>query len=220
MNDKRKRISFWESESKEIRDWCKAQANLGTSLDLIIQDALQTYGEGDVIKAHLNQRMKEMQSQGSRNVPSQQAAPTSAALPTSSPSRPSNPESHQLPYNTESTGNMVRQESNFELKDQRISSEAERMGDMIQRDATAGGREQGESSDSIGIGDMIRRDALAGTKEQGEHSDSIGIGDMIRRDARSTSSPSHNHAGERQDSTSANDNLSIFLGDSGSRLDR
>ncbi|OMF76745.1 hypothetical protein [Paenibacillus glucanolyticus] len=222
MSDKRKRISFWESESKEIRDWCKAQSNLGTSLELIIADAIKVYGEGDVIKAFLNQRMKDMQSQDSSHyVPSQQAAPTSAAVMTSSsPSRPSNPESHQLPYNNAPTGNMVRQEAMFEPRDQRDSSDTERMGDMIRHDAIEGAREQGEHSDSIGIGDMIRRDALAGTKEQGEPSASIGIGDMIRRDAISTSPPAHNNGGERQDSTSANDSLSIFLGDSGSRLDR
>ncbi|MBD7970284.1 hypothetical protein [Paenibacillus gallinarum] len=76
MSEKPKRISFWESENEVIRQWCKDQTNLGTSLDLIIADAIKVYGKGDVIKAYLNQRMMDMQSQGSANyVPSQQEPP-------------------------------------------------------------------------------------------------------------------------------------------------
>ncbi|MGX1195712.1 hypothetical protein [Metabacillus sp. SLBN-84] len=53
---KRKRRSFWEPESKKLNDWLDAQSDLGTSLQLIIVDAIHKYGEGDVIKAHLSQR--------------------------------------------------------------------------------------------------------------------------------------------------------------------
>lgn len=57
MSDKkRKRRSFWEPESEKIVSWLNGQSDLGTSLQLIIVDAIHKYGEGDVIKAHLNQR--------------------------------------------------------------------------------------------------------------------------------------------------------------------
>lgn len=57
MSDKkRKRRSFWEPESEKLVEWLDAQTDLGTSLQLIIVDAIHKYGEGDVIKAHLNQR--------------------------------------------------------------------------------------------------------------------------------------------------------------------
>lgn len=52
----RKRRSFWEPDSKKVVDWINNQTDLGTSLQLIIVDAMHKYGEGDVIKAHLNQR--------------------------------------------------------------------------------------------------------------------------------------------------------------------
>lgn len=53
---KRKRRSFWEPESEQVITWLDAQTDLGTSLQLIIVDAIRTYGKGDVIKAHLAQR--------------------------------------------------------------------------------------------------------------------------------------------------------------------
>ncbi|PAF27400.1 hypothetical protein CHH61_03515 [Shouchella clausii] len=53
---KRKRRTFWEPESERLVAWLDAQADLGTSLQLIIVDAIKKYGEGDVIKAHLKQR--------------------------------------------------------------------------------------------------------------------------------------------------------------------
>lgn len=53
---KRKRRTFWEPESERLIAWLDAQADLGTSLQLIIVDAIKKYGEGDVIKAHLKQR--------------------------------------------------------------------------------------------------------------------------------------------------------------------
>ncbi|MCC2252726.1 hypothetical protein JUJ52_22655 [Virgibacillus sp. AGTR] len=53
---KRKRRSFWEPDSKKIVSWLDSQTDLGTSLQLIIVDAIRKYGEGDVIKSHLNQR--------------------------------------------------------------------------------------------------------------------------------------------------------------------
>ncbi|MGX1266792.1 hypothetical protein RKD55_004736 [Rossellomorea marisflavi] len=52
----RKRRSFWEPDSKKVVDWINSQTDLGTSLQLIIVDAMHKYGDGDVIKAHLNQR--------------------------------------------------------------------------------------------------------------------------------------------------------------------
>jgi len=54
--DKRKRRSFWEPDSPSVKAWLDAQTELGTSLQLIIVDAIRKYGQGDVIKAHLNQR--------------------------------------------------------------------------------------------------------------------------------------------------------------------
>ncbi|MED4128491.1 hypothetical protein [Shouchella miscanthi] len=53
---KRKRRSFWEPDSEKIITWLDKQADLGTSLQLIIVDAMRKYGDGDVIKAHLSQR--------------------------------------------------------------------------------------------------------------------------------------------------------------------
>ncbi|WP_078598408.1 hypothetical protein [Evansella clarkii] len=53
---KRKRRSFWEPDSEKLISWLDEQSDLGTSLQLIIVDAIHKYGEGDVIKAHLNQR--------------------------------------------------------------------------------------------------------------------------------------------------------------------
>lgn len=57
---KRKRRSFWEPESETLKAWLDAQNDLGVSLQLIIVDAMQTYGGGDVIKAHLSQREAEL----------------------------------------------------------------------------------------------------------------------------------------------------------------
>lgn len=57
---KRKRRSFWEPESETLKAWLDAQNDLGVSLQLIIVDAMQTYGAGDVIKAHLSQREAEL----------------------------------------------------------------------------------------------------------------------------------------------------------------
>lgn len=64
-DEKPKRNSFWESEIPAVRNWCRNQKNLGTSLELIIPDVIRLYGEGDVIKAYLNKRMNDMLSQGS-----------------------------------------------------------------------------------------------------------------------------------------------------------
>jgi hypothetical protein len=52
----RNRRSFWEPDSKKVVEWINNQKDLGTSLQLIIVDAMYKYGDGDVIKAHLNQR--------------------------------------------------------------------------------------------------------------------------------------------------------------------
>jgi len=60
---KRKRRSFWEPESDKVIDWLDAQTDLGTSLQLIIVDAIQQYGKGDVIKAHLTQRERMYQDE-------------------------------------------------------------------------------------------------------------------------------------------------------------
>ncbi|WP_145142276.1 hypothetical protein [Paenibacillus sp. Y412MC10] len=222
MSEKRKRVSFWESESKEIRDWCKAQANLGTSLDLIIADAIQAYGKGDVIKAYLSQRMMDMQSQRSSHyVSSQEAAPTSETVPTSSsPSRPSNSETHQLPSDSAPIGNMIRQEATLGPREQGDPSIMAGVGDMIREEAISGSREEGNPSETEDMGDIIRREATSGAREQEDPSNMGGITDMIRREATSTSSPAHNNGGERQGSNTAKDSLSVFLGDSGSRLDR
>lgn len=54
--EKRKRRSFWEPESETIVNWLNQQTDLGTSLQLIIVDAIKKYGNGDVIKAYLTQR--------------------------------------------------------------------------------------------------------------------------------------------------------------------
>lgn len=54
--EKRKRRSFWEPESETIVNWLNQQTDLGTSLQLIIVDAIEKYGDGDVIKAYLTQR--------------------------------------------------------------------------------------------------------------------------------------------------------------------
>lgn len=54
--EKRKRRSFWEPESETIVNWLNQQTDLGTSLQLIIVDAIKKYGNGDVIKAYLAQR--------------------------------------------------------------------------------------------------------------------------------------------------------------------
>lgn len=53
---KRKRRSFWEPDSEKVVAWLDAQTDLGTSLQLVLVDAIRKYGEGDAIKAHLNQR--------------------------------------------------------------------------------------------------------------------------------------------------------------------
>lgn len=58
---KRKRRSFWEPESEKVIEWLDAQTDLGTSLQLIIVDAIRQYGKGDVIKAHLTQRERMYQ---------------------------------------------------------------------------------------------------------------------------------------------------------------
>lgn len=54
--EKRKRRSFWEPESETIVNWLNQQTDLGTSLQLIIVDAIEKYGNGDVIKAYLTRR--------------------------------------------------------------------------------------------------------------------------------------------------------------------
>lgn len=53
---KRKRRSFWEPEQKAVVDWMNAQSDLGTSLQLIIVDAIRTYGSGDAVRAFLAHR--------------------------------------------------------------------------------------------------------------------------------------------------------------------
>lgn len=55
----RKRRSFWEPDSPALIKWLDEQNELGTSLQLIIVDAIHKYGEGDVIKAHLSQREQQ-----------------------------------------------------------------------------------------------------------------------------------------------------------------
>ena len=52
----RKRRSFWEPDNEVIKKWLKDQTDLGTSLELIIVDAIRKYGEGDVIRAYLSKR--------------------------------------------------------------------------------------------------------------------------------------------------------------------
>ncbi|MEK4277584.1 hypothetical protein [Paenibacillus sp. FSL R7-0026] len=224
MSEKRKRITFWESESEVIREWCKAQTNLGTSFDLIIADAIKAYGKGDVIKAHLNQRMLDMQSEGqSQYQPSQHVSPRSEATSTSSATVPSEPRTQQPPHDSTPTGNRFREETTSGSRDQGDSSDLGGIGDMIRREATSGSRDQGDSSDTGGIGDMIRREATSGSRDQGDSSDVGGIGDMIRREATGSSSQpqtkeSYNPNREEQESSSSDNNLNIFLGDSDSRL--
>lgn len=53
---KRKRRSFWEPESASVKTWLDNQTDLGVSLQLIIVDVIQKYGDGDVIRAYLAQR--------------------------------------------------------------------------------------------------------------------------------------------------------------------
>lgn len=74
----RKRRSFWEPDSPALIKWLDEQNELGTSLQLIIVDAIHKYGEGDVIKAHLSQREQQYYS-------NEAAAPVTPKTPVSTP---------------------------------------------------------------------------------------------------------------------------------------
>ncbi|MEK4529806.1 hypothetical protein NST38_30850 [Paenibacillus sp. FSL H8-0104] len=96
MSETRKRLSFYESESEEIRNWCKNQSSLGKSLELIIVDAIRNYGKGDVISAYLNFRAMEMDSKGAPHYFPPAAIPTSSeASQVISSSSQSNPATNQ-----------------------------------------------------------------------------------------------------------------------------
>lgn len=56
-DQKRKRRTFWEPESPAVQEWLANQKDLGMSLQLIIVDAMNAYGSGDVIQTHLSNRM-------------------------------------------------------------------------------------------------------------------------------------------------------------------
>ena len=56
-DQKRKRRTFWEPESPAVQEWLANQKDLGMSLQLIIVDAINAYGSGDVIQTHLSNRM-------------------------------------------------------------------------------------------------------------------------------------------------------------------
>lgn len=49
----RKRRSFWEPESDRANEWLDAQYDISVSLQLIITDAINKYGTGDAMRAHL-----------------------------------------------------------------------------------------------------------------------------------------------------------------------
>lgn len=217
MSDKPKRISFWESENEVIRQWCKDQTNLGTSLDLIIADAIKVYGKGDVIKAYLNQRMMDMQSQGAENhIPSHHERSAAGAAPiSSSPSWQSKSVTHQVSSDNASIGNTIRQEASSGLRED--PSIMDSIGDSIRREATAETRGN-EPFDMDAISNSIRREATGETTEQEDSSDMEAISDSIRREATSSSPQSNTSDGNRSGSNSPNDNLSIFLGDSGTHL--
>lgn len=72
-----KRRSFYEPESKKLIDWLNAQHDLGTSLQLIIVDAIQKYGDGDVIKAYLKTREAHVtrESRDAKSVPVKEIKP-------------------------------------------------------------------------------------------------------------------------------------------------
>lgn len=52
----RKRRTFWEPDSKSIVDWLDNQQNLGTSLQVIVIDAIRKYGNGDVVTTFFERR--------------------------------------------------------------------------------------------------------------------------------------------------------------------
>lgn len=68
---KPKRRSFWEPESEKLVAWLNDQSDLGTSLELIIVDALHKYGEGDVIKSYLRQREEAFYQNEPQSTPKQ-----------------------------------------------------------------------------------------------------------------------------------------------------
>lgn len=74
----RKRRSFWEPDSPALLKWLDEQNELGTSLQLIIVDAIHKYGEGDVIKAHLSQREQQYYA-------NEATAPVTPKTPVSTP---------------------------------------------------------------------------------------------------------------------------------------
>lgn len=53
----RKRRSFYEPQSKVFNDWLDAQTDLGMSIQLLIADAIETYGSGDAIEAYFRTRI-------------------------------------------------------------------------------------------------------------------------------------------------------------------
>ncbi|MCR6108695.1 hypothetical protein HXA34_20575 [Salipaludibacillus agaradhaerens] len=99
-NKKRKRRSFWEPESEKLVTWIDQQSDLGTSLQLIIIDAIHKYGEGDVIKAHLNQR-ENLYYGGDLNQEKTQTAPKdnqeSKSKPDAKEAAPQEPEVKVVP---------------------------------------------------------------------------------------------------------------------------
>jgi len=70
----RPRRTFYEPDQQYIVDWLDSQHNLGTSLQLIITDAIHRYGEGDVIEQYIARRnvAEEFERFPDANPPSRQ----------------------------------------------------------------------------------------------------------------------------------------------------
>lgn len=90
-NKKRKRRSFWEPESETLIKWLDQQSDLGTSLQLIIVDAIRKYGDGDAVKSYLRQRESDFKPEEHETV-RQVEQPIQEAKP-----EPTEPEVQQKP---------------------------------------------------------------------------------------------------------------------------
>jgi len=60
---KRKRRSFYVPESPKMRAWLDNQKDLGLSLQVLIRDALERYGEGDVAEGYIRKYIAEGDAQ-------------------------------------------------------------------------------------------------------------------------------------------------------------
>lgn len=140
MSDKkRKRRSFWEPESEKIVSWLNDQSDLGTSLQLIIVDAIHNYGEGDVIKAHLNQR----ESFGYENEPQTPARkPVRNSAPSlSKDTSEEEPEEQALPQVSEPEGRQVSGGGPEQESEQELDIEAELESDVESENEAVGDEE-------------------------------------------------------------------------------